>query len=174
MPPSTPEAPVPPVDPPPEAPEPPSTPPVAAQQPASREPAPAAGAVAVAAPVALELESLRQVWPAVLENVKAANGLCAAALAEAHPIAVEEGRVTIAFARDAVYSMRQADREEYRACVCDAIRAVTGGKAQVAYVLQEPPAAEEQPAAAPTDQEWVRRFVAEFDAEEIHPESEAS
>jgi DNA polymerase-3 subunit gamma/tau len=131
-------------------------------------------AVAVAAPVALELASLREVWPAVLENVKAANGLCAAALAEAQPVSVEDGRVTIAFAPEHAYLLRQADREEYRACVCDAIRAVTGGKAQVAYELQEMPAAEAQPAAAPTDQEWVQRFVAEFDAEEIHPECEAS
>ena len=41
-------------------------------------------------------------------------------------------------------------------------------------MLDEPAAADEQPAAAPTEQEWVQRFVAEFDAEEIHPESEAS
>ncbi len=131
-------------------------------------------AVAVAARVALDLENLRSAWPAVLDNVKAANGLCAAALAAAAPIAVEDGRVTIAFDAEHAYLLRQVDREEYRACVCDAIHALTGGKAQISYVLQDAPATELAAAAAPTDQEWVQRFVAEFDAEEIDPESEAT
>ena len=131
-------------------------------------------AVAVAAPAMLDLESLRAVWPAVLEGVKASNGLCAAALAEARPIAVEDGRVTIAFEAEHAYLLRQADREEYRACVVDAIQSLTGAMAQVTYVLDDPAATVQEPAAAPTDQEWVQRFVAEFDAEEIHPESEAS
>ncbi|HWI08935.1 MAG TPA: DNA polymerase III subunit gamma/tau [Solirubrobacteraceae bacterium] len=175
-PPPAPESPAPPPSPP-EAPEPPSTPPAKPAAPAARErqPQAPAGTVAVAAPAALELENLRSVWPAVLDSVKASNGLCAAALADARPVAVEDGRVTIAFTPEHAYNLRQADREEYRACVTDAIRSVTGGKAQVAYVLQEPAAAEDEPAAGPpSDREWVERFVAEFDAEEIHPESEAS
>lgn len=148
----------------------PPPPPVAAPPP----PDTPAGAVAVAAPVALDLENLRSAWPAVLDNVKAANGLCAAALADAWPIAVEDGRVTIAFGPEHAYLLRQADRDEYRACVCDAIHSLTGGKAQVCYVLQEALTTELEAAAAPTDQQWVQRFVAEFDAEEIHPESEAT
>lgn len=175
-----PEAPVPPVTPAPEAPQPPSTP---AAAPAPAPPPQAqttrggegdgSGAVAVAAPAALELASLRAVWPAILESVKAANALCAALLDDARPIAVDGTRITVAFGHDAAYLLRKADDEEYRACVAEAVRAVTGAKAQVAYVLDEP-AGTQEPAAAPTDQEWVQRFVAEFDAEEIHPESEAS
>ena len=180
-PPSAPESPTPPSTPGPEAPTPPSTPEPEPSAPASRAPQPPsresqapAGAVAVAAPAALELESLRAVWPAVLEHVKASNGLCAAALAEATPVAVEDGSVTIAFTSEHAYNLRQADREEYRACVTEAIRSVTGGTTQVFYVLQEPVIAEQAAADSPTDQEWVQRFVAEFDAEEIDPESEAS
>jgi DNA polymerase-3 subunit gamma/tau len=157
-----------------------STPPVQPQPPAAPTPpavpaAPAAAvAVAVAAPAALELESLRAVWPAVLENVKASNALCAAVLSDTRPVAVDGSLVTVAFEHDAAYHMRKADDDEYRACVTDAIHALTGGKAQIAYMLDEPGGAEQAPAAAPTDHEWVQRFVAEFDAEEIHPESEAS
>jgi DNA polymerase III subunit gamma/tau len=182
-----PEAPPAPPAPSPEAPEPPSTPappprPAAHEplpEPAAREPAPAQAAptpaaVAVAAPVALELESLRDIWPAVLDNVKRANALCAALLGETRPVAVDGMRITVAFEHDAAYLLRKADDEEYRTCVAEAIRTVTGAKAQVAYVLGEPAAADAVTAAAPTDQEWVQRFVAEFDAEEIHPESEAS
>jgi DNA polymerase-3 subunit gamma/tau len=173
---------------PPESPQPASSePPAAPQRQPQAEPTPsavpaaspaaaaaAAAAVAVAAPAALELESLRAVWPAVVENVKASNALCAAVLSETRPIAVDGALVTVAFGHDAAYLMRKADDDEYRACVIDAIHALTGGKAQIAYVLDEPAGAAEEPAAAPTDHEWVQRFVAEFDAEEIHPESEAS
>ncbi|MDP1849000.1 MAG: DNA polymerase III subunit gamma/tau [Solirubrobacteraceae bacterium] len=164
-PPGTPESPAPPPAPAPEAPQPPSSPP--------------AGSVAVAAPVALDLDGLRSVWPAVIEELlNSGNTLCAHRLAETVPIAVDGGQVTIAFAADAEHAehfMRKADSDEDRACVAEAIRTLTGGaKPQIAYVLGQPPVAVEEPPAAPTDSEWVQRFVAEFDAEEIHPESEAS
>ncbi|MDP2711549.1 MAG: DNA polymerase III subunit gamma/tau [Solirubrobacteraceae bacterium] len=164
--------------------------PAAAAEPRS-EPAPAPGpeaaapaaaphppspAVAVAAPIALDVEQLRAVWPAVLEQVKSAgNVLCAAALAETRPIAVDDGRLTVAFAHDAAYLLRRVEDAEYRACVTDAIHAVTGARTQIAYVLDDAAADVAAPAAAPpTESEWLERFVAEFDAEEIHPESEAS
>jgi hypothetical protein len=135
--------------------------------------------VAVAAPVALELESLRAVWPAVLEELKTSgNTLCAHRLAETLPVAVDGTQVTVAFAPDADgvdYNMRKADSDADRACVAEAIRTLTGAaKPQIAYVLGQQAGAAAQPATAPTDSEWVERFVAEFDAEEIHPESEAS
>ena len=169
MPPSQPapgpEAPPPPCAPPPDAPQPPSQPP--------------AGAVAVAAPAGLELTSLRAVWPAVIEALlTSGNTLCAHRLAETMPVAVEGTQVTIAFAADAEHAqhhMRKADSDEDRACVAEAIRTLTGAaKPQIAYVLGAEAAAVAEPPPAPTDSEWVERFVAEFDAEEIHPESEAS
>ena len=160
-----PEAPAPPPAPSPEAPQPPSSPP--------------AGAIAVVAPMGLELGSLRAVWPAVIEELlNSGNTLCAHRLAETVPVAVEGTQVTIAFAAGAEHAehhMRKADADEDRDCVAEAIRTLTGGtKPQIAYVLGEEHAAVEEPAPAPTDSEWVERFVAEFDAEEIHPESEAS
>ena len=169
MPPSQPapgpEAPPPPCAPSPDAPQPPSQPP--------------AGAVAVAAPAGLELTSLRAVWPAVIEALlTSGNTLCAHRLAETMPVAVEGTQVTIAFAADAEHAqhhMRKADSDEDRACVAEAIRTLTGAaKPQIAYVLGAEAAAVAEPPPAPTDSEWVERFVAEFDAEEIHPESEAS
>ena len=164
---------------PPADPGPPAPPP--AREPAGGEPAPSGSAmpaaVAVAAPAGLELASLCAIWPAVLESLKASgNTLCAHRLADTYPIAVEGTDVTIAFppGEMADYHMRKADDDADRACVAEAIRALTGDKPQVAYVLGEDAPVAEEPAAAPTDREWVDRFVAEFDAEEIHPESEAS
>jgi len=152
------------------------TPALEAPQPPTQSPA---GAVAVVAPVALDLASLRAVWPAVLEELKSSgNTLCAHRLLDTQPIAVDGTQVTVAFApqtESVDYNMRKADGDEDRACVAEAIRTLTGGaRPQIAYVLGAEAAATQAPPAAPTDSEWVERFVAEFDAEEIHPESEAS
>ncbi len=167
MPMPTPEAPVPPTDPP------PSDPPPAAATQANGETHP----VAVVAPagIELELEGLRTVWPAIIEAVMASgNRLCAAALSEARPVAVQDGRVTVAFPPGLEYQRRRADDDDYRACVAAALREVTGAKAQIAYVLEAVPAADEAETAPPamSEDELVRRFVAEFDAEEIHTEPE--
>jgi DNA polymerase III subunit gamma/tau len=169
-----PESPEPAPAPGPEAPTPPSEP-VPPPAPAA-EVNGAAHAVAVAVPAhavpALELEGLRAVWPAVIDAVKASgNAICAAALAEARPVAVEDGEVTVAFPPGAEYQRRKADDDEYRACVSAALRTVTGAQARVAYVLEERVVGEA--AAAPpalSEDELVRRFVAEFDAEEILPD----
>jgi DNA polymerase-3 subunit gamma/tau len=168
-----PESPPPPTPmPAPEAPVPPTEPPPA---PAAQTNG-AAHAVAVAVPAqaapALELEGLRSVWPAVIDAVKASgNAICAAALADAQPVAVEDGQVTVAFPPGADYQRRKADDDEYRACVSAALRTVTGAQARISYVLEERSGA--AAAAAPpalSEDELVRRFVAEFDAEEILPD----
>ena len=176
-----PESPVPSPVPGPESPVPPSEPPPPEPPPSAAADANGAGhavAVAVAPPAgpALALDDLRTVWPAVVEAVKASgNALCAAALAGAQPVAVEDGQVTVAFPPGADYLRRKAEDDDYRACVAAALRTVTGAKARVAYVLDEATDAEtaQAPAPALSEDELVRRFVTEFDAEEIDPESEA-
>ncbi|MEA2220686.1 MAG: polymerase subunit gamma/tau, partial [Solirubrobacteraceae bacterium] len=173
----SPESPAPPPAPSPEAPLPPSEPP--APQPPAAGPDTTNGVAAPAAGLALELDGLRAMWPAVIEAVRAENALCAALLEDAMPIAVDGAQVTVAFPPSADFLRRKADDDGYRHCVATAVRRVTGSRAQIAYVLAELETADDAPApaAAPTEDEWVRRFVAEFDAEEIHPdppESEAS
>jgi len=170
-----PQSPAPPSSPAPEAPTPPSAPP----------PTPAAHAngaahtATVAVPAAggpgmqLDLDSLRAVWPAVLAKVMAENALCAALLADAKPVAVDGALVTIAFPPTADFLRRKADDDGYRRCVAEAMRSVTGAKAQISYVLADLPALDEHEISAPappTEDEWVQRFVAEFDAEEILPD----
>ncbi|MGI8728948.1 MAG: DNA polymerase III subunit gamma/tau [Solirubrobacteraceae bacterium] len=123
--------------------------------------------------IALELEALRAVWPAVIETVKVENALCAALLADTAPVAVDGPLVTVAFPPAADFLRRKADDDGYRACVATAVRTVTGSTAQIAYVLTEPELEAVSQSAAPaqpTEDEWVRRFVAEFDAEEIVPD----
>jgi DNA polymerase-3 subunit gamma/tau len=167
--------------PPPEAPAPPPQPAPSAR---GEEPAPhgAVAAVAVAVEVEpapgmpLDLDGLRAVWPAVLEAVKGNNAMCAALLAEAQPIAVAGEQVTVGFPPTADFLRRKAEDETYKACVAEAVRTVTGSRVRMAYVLREPEAelaADAAAPAAPTEEEWVARFVAEFDAEEILPDPDS-
>jgi DNA polymerase-3 subunit gamma/tau len=177
-----PESPTPPSTPAPEAPAPPSAPPPAQPPPAgpSAQQATNGGARTVSVDVApddrpgprLDLAGLRAIWPAVLDAVRSENALCAALLADAMPISVEDGRVTVAFAPTDDFHRRKADDDGYRRCVATAVRTVTGAKAQIAYVLAELPGpGDDAPVVAPpTEDEWVQRFVAEFDAEEILPD----
>jgi len=170
-----PESPAPDPVPSPEAPVPPSQPPGAAPEQANGTSHPVAVAVAPPAGVELRLDELRTVWPAVIESLQASgNRICAAALADARPVAVANGEVTVAFPPEADYQRRRADDEEYRACVAAALREVTGAKARVAYVLEEATgAAAAEPSPVLAGDELVRHVMTKFDAEEIDPESEA-
>jgi len=92
----------------------------------------------------------------------------AANLAETQPIALAGTQLTIAFPPGADFMRRRAEDDEHRATLVEALRTVTGGKLQIAYVLGEAVTVVEP--TAPTEDELVQRFVAEFDAEEIHPD----
>jgi DNA polymerase-3 subunit gamma/tau len=129
-------------------------------------------------PKAEGLEGLQAIWPAVLDHLKTTNVLCASVLAESRPVALQAGELTVAFPPGSEFLRRKADSNSYRECVLEALRAVTGQAPTLAYELRE---LEEQVAgpdgdgatAAPalTEEEWVARFVTEFDAEEILPEA---
>jgi DNA polymerase III subunit gamma/tau len=144
---------------------------------AAPEPAPEPPPVATAA--SESLEGLRDVWPAVIEHLKTTNVLCASILAGSRPVELREGELTVAFPPGAEFQRRRADSESYRECVLEALRSVTGQSPSLAYELRGP---EDFEAAGPggggageapvlTEEEWVARFVTEFDAEEIVPEA---
>jgi DNA polymerase III subunit gamma/tau len=114
----------------------------------------------------LELDGVRALWPAVVETVGAGNGMLAAALAESRPVAVAAGELTVAFAPDQAFHKRMAEREGNRQEAAEALRTVLGQPLRLAYEVRD-----DLP-GAPAQQtlegdELVRRFVAEFDAEEI-------
>jgi DNA polymerase-3 subunit gamma/tau len=120
--------------------------------------------------VAGDLESLRSLWPAVVELVKAGHGLCGAVIADARPVEVDGEDVTIGFATTATFLKKQAEDPDNRAIVTDALRRLAGGRWRIAYELREELDAGE--AGSPsggtyTEEEWVARLKAELDAEEI-------
>ncbi len=141
----------------------------AAAEQALAAPIPAAAAPQGAVPA---LEELVALWPAVIEITRGANALLAALLERARPIAVSERELSIAFPADAEFHKRKAEQEDNRRATADAVRNVTGATLALRYELHEAvaDAQETESAAEPdglSDDELVRRFVEELDAQEI-------
>jgi len=156
----------------PDAPPPRSTPPVEST-------APAAGAAAVAIAVEadqaeedpFDLEALRSLWPAVLDTVREQNSMLAALLDGADPIALARDELTVVFSESRAFLKRKAEDAPNREALAAAIQTVSGHVVRLAYELR--PDDGEAPAAPPklSDEELVKHFLEEFDAEEL-PEEE--
>jgi DNA polymerase III subunit gamma/tau len=139
----------------------------------AHEPAPVVDVLPEAAPEvvpATDLESLLALWPAVVDAVGASNAMIAAAIADARPVAVAGEDLTVAFASSAAFLKKKAERPDNRAIVSDALLEVTGGRWRLSYELLESGAEDLSEQSPPTEEEWVRRFMEEFDAEELSGE----
>jgi hypothetical protein len=115
----------------------------------------------------LHVESLRELWPAVLEQLT--GGPLGAFLAEAMPVHLDGETLTVAFSESAALFLRQADRPANRDAVSAAVRAVTGRALRLAYELrsdEELEFAEDVPVAVSED-ELIERFKQAFDATEL-------
>jgi DNA polymerase III subunit gamma/tau len=130
-----------------------------------------------ASPPVEDLEGLSALWPAVVELVGAENKLLKAVLRDARPVAVGGGELKVAFAASASFLKKKAEDPAHRAAVAEALHELTGGRRlRVEYELREelPPPVEGSPEEAPrTEEEWVARFMEEFDAEELPEEERA-
>jgi DNA polymerase III subunit gamma/tau len=132
------------------------------------------GAEAVA-PIAADLESLCSMWPAVVEFVRGEHAMLGAVIAEARPVALDGDDLTLAFASTAQFLKKKAEDPANRVAVGEALRTVAGSRWRLSYELREDGGAGEGGQAEqgqPSEEEWVRRFMEEFDAEEIHAEGE--
>jgi DNA polymerase-3 subunit gamma/tau len=115
---------------------------------------------------ALELDDAAACWPAVVDLVRGENAMLAALLSDARPVAVKERELTLAFPGGAAFLKRKAEQEDYRRVAGEALKAVTGRRLVLRYELRDD---EEEPEgeAVLSGEELVRRFVEEFDAEEV-------
>ncbi|HWG08282.1 MAG TPA: DNA polymerase III subunit gamma/tau [Solirubrobacteraceae bacterium] len=132
-------------------------------QPAQGEPAsPAAQAIAE------DLAPLLSWWPAVVELVRTDNALLGACIEEARPVEVTGEELTVAFSATAPFLKKKAENPDNRAAVTAALRDVTGRRWRLSYELHDGLAgAEGQGAGALSEEEWLKRFIEEFDAEEL-------
>jgi len=117
-----------------------------------------------------ELAELSAVWPAVIDATRAQNSLLGALIAQARPVALSGEQVTVAFALTDAFVKKKAESAPNRAAVAEALHQVTGRRLRPVYELRELPEGQSPASSPPTGEEWVRRFKAEFDAEELPPD----
>jgi hypothetical protein len=92
--------------------------------------------------------------------------MLAGALDACRPVAVGERELTLAFPAGASFLKRKAEQDDYRRAAADALSAVTGQRLALRYELRDMDGADGQSEAL-SGEELVRRFLEEFDAEEI-------
>jgi DNA polymerase III subunit gamma/tau len=109
---------------------------------------------------------LDDLWPAVLESVRADHALLGAVFDEAHPTRVDEEELALAFASSAAFLKRKAEDPANRAMLLDTLRRLTGRRYRVSFELSEE-GQEESNGAPPTEEEIMARLVSELDAEEL-------
>jgi DNA polymerase-3 subunit gamma/tau len=143
------------------------------------EPEPEVVPAVAAEPVELDLERLRQLWTAVVDEVCKQNGMVGAFLADARPCAVADGRLKLRFGAGAGFGKKKV--ESNKALVQVGVKAVTGSLVAIECELAEVEDEQEEPApmAGPpvmTEDELVERLKGEFGAREVfdEPESEES
>jgi DNA polymerase-3 subunit gamma/tau len=146
------------------------TPATPAPAPATHAPAPASEPPAEQAPPA-DLQSTLELWPAVVEHVRERNAMLAALLADARPAAVNERELTIAFPAGADFLKRKAAQDEHRRMTVEALKAVSGLALALRYELSEGTVKEDGDPEL-SGEELVRRFIEEFDAEELLQDEE--
>ncbi|MEA2334614.1 MAG: polymerase subunit gamma/tau, partial [Solirubrobacteraceae bacterium] len=125
-----------------------------------------------AAAVAEGLAPLLAWWPAVVDLVRTGNALLGACIEEARPVEVTGEDLTVAFSATAPFLKKKAENPDNRAAVTAALADITGKRWRLSYELQDGLAA--QDGAEPvsdTEEQWLQRFMEEFDAEELPGES---
>ncbi len=144
---------------------PPPAPPAEVVTPPPPPPAP----VPQGPPGPLTLQSAAAAWPAVVEIVKQTNAMLAALLNDARAVEINDRELTLAFPPGAAFLKRKAEQDDHRRVAGEAFRKVMGQSLILRYELRE---VQETPAATNGEhglsgEELVRRFLEEFDAEEI-------
>ncbi len=149
---------------------PPSAPPPApsSEATAAEDAPPADPDVSQAPPFAGDLDSLLEIWPAVVELVRAEHAMLGAVIKDAHPVALDGFDLTLAFSATAQFLRKKAEDPANRAIVGEALRSLAPGRWRLSYELRDVPAGEgEEGAEELSEDELVRRFIEEFDAEEV-------
>jgi DNA polymerase-3 subunit gamma/tau len=153
------------------APSPPARSPAPAAPPAPETPLESDAAVQPPPPAG-DLASAASLWPAVVDQVREKNAMLAALLQDARPVAVSEHELTVAFPAGADFLKRKAEQDEHRRAAASALKQVSGRSLGVRYELGEFAAGEGSGEHVLSGEELVRRFMEEFDAEEVLDEDE--
>jgi DNA polymerase III subunit gamma/tau len=136
----------------------------AAAEPAPPPPPPPEAAQAVPRDIA----SVYALWPAVVDLVRSEHALLGAVIGEARPVEVDGEELTLAYPFSAEFYKKKAEDPTNRATVGEALGALAGGRWRLRYELRDTPErAEGEGADGRSEEQWVERFIDEFDAEEL-------
>ncbi len=144
----------------------------AAEQPAASQPAaplpaePQSAEPQGASSLAEDLAPVLAWWPAVVDLVRNDNALLGACIQEARPVEVTGEDLTVAFSATAPFLKKKAENPDNRAAVTAALHDVTGRRWRLSYELHDELLAGDAPGELSED-EWLKRFIDEFDAEEL-------
>jgi DNA polymerase-3 subunit gamma/tau len=152
-----------------------AAPPAAVPPPTERSAAPPAvapppaeePAAAALSDTPLALASLCELWPAVVEAVRAPNAMLAAAITAARPVELSGDELLVAFDPGASFMMKKASHPDARTLVATALRELTGRRLRPTYELRPLDAEPGSEGGGHTEEEWVARFMDELDAEEL-------
>ena len=114
-------------------------------------------------------ESVVALWPEVLERVRAEGGaMLAALLAQAKPLALDDGGLVLSYPASAAFSKRKVEDRPNRDRVSEALREITGRPIGVSFELNDESSGGE---AVLSEEEAIQQFKAMFDAEDLLEES---
>lgn len=143
----------------------------AGEKPSARPdtPSPATGP---AAGSALDLETVKRIWPAVLDKLRETSPALAATFEGARPVAVEDGELTIGFPADSTFNKRKAEAPEKREQLAKALEAIAGTRLRLVYATLDGERGEgagpDPEAAERIDEDALaERLKSELDAEEV-------
>jgi DNA polymerase-3 subunit gamma/tau len=122
-----------------------------------------------------DLQSVLELWPAVVELVGAGHALCGAVIADTRPVALAGEDLVVGFPTTAAFLKKKAEDPANRQIVTEALRQLAGGRWRISYELREDldDAGGNGAPRAYTEEEWIERFKSELDAEEIPLDSES-
>ncbi len=113
------------------------------------------------------LEGVVALWPAVVDLVRGENALLGAIVEKARPVSVRGEDLVLSFAATDQFPRKKAEEPANRMVVGEALHAVTGTRWRLSYELRERQADDAGAGEGQSEEEWLRRFMAEFDAEEL-------
>ncbi len=112
-------------------------------------------------------------WPAVVDLVRSDNAMLGACIEEARPVDVKGEDLVVAFSTATPFHKKKAESPDNRAAVTAALHDVTGRRWRLSYELHDGIGPHDGDDSAPrTEEEWLARFIDEFDAEELPGEDE--
>ena len=121
--------------------------------------------VADATPADVDIDQLRQLWPAVVDQVRSENAMVGACLDAARPLEIEGARLTICFPTMGGFSRKTVEKN--RELVQTALRALTGCSFALDYEMNDDAAPDSPLAAGLSDEELIERLKRDYGATEI-------